>query len=205
MMSVNSPALFLLQRSHQSDGEVRRWAGPGAGLGTQSSSPGRCCGTPASWPRWHFQCANKFPIYSIFPSLRALPSLEAIKGILDVSVLNCGKRAARSCDPWARACFGNTVIEKSTHQPRRPTGSRSPPALSERGLLWMLGQQPPDIFEMFILSSVDTEVNMITKNKDLKNPTTQHCSYLLPSSPFRQAGSTRCSVIGGNVVISQKI
>lgn len=32
----------------------------------------------------------------------------------------------------------------------------------------MLGQQPPDIFEMFILSSVDTEVNMITKNKDLK-------------------------------------
>lgn len=30
----------------------------------------------------------------------------------------------------------------------------------------MLGQQPPDIFEMFILSSVDTEVNTITKNKD---------------------------------------
>jgi len=36
----------------------------------------------------------------------------------------------------------------------------------------MLEQQPPDIFEMFILSSVDTEVNTITKNKDLKKKNT---------------------------------
>lgn len=33
----------------------------------------------------------------------------------------------------------------------------------------MLRQQPPDIFEMFILSCVDIEVNTITKNKDKKN------------------------------------
>lgn len=98
--------------------------------------------------------------------MASLPFLEAIKGIHSVPVLNCGKRVARSCDPWARACFGNTVIEKSTHQPRRSTGSPFPPALSERGLLWMLRQQPLDIFEMFSLSSVDAEVNMITKNND---------------------------------------
>lgn len=29
----------------------------------------------------------------------------------------------------------------------------------------MLRQQPPDIFEIFILSCVDIEVNTITKNK----------------------------------------
>jgi len=76
----------------------------------------------------------------------------------------------------------------------------------------MLEQQPPDIFEMFILSSVDTEVNTITKNKDLKKKI--QCSYLFPSCyvypyqpgfPFRQAGSTRWSVIFSNMVISQKI
>lgn len=38
----------------------------------------------------------------------------------------------------------------------------------------MLRQQPLDIFEMFILSCVDIEVNTITKNKDLKKkPTLQ--------------------------------
>lgn len=30
----------------------------------------------------------------------------------------------------------------------------------------MLEQQPPDISEMFVLSSVDAEVNPKTKNKD---------------------------------------
>lgn len=37
----------------------------------------------------------------------------------------------------------------------------------------MLRQQPLDIFEMFILSCVDIEVNMITKNKDNKKTTLQ--------------------------------
>lgn len=30
----------------------------------------------------------------------------------------------------------------------------------------MLGQQPPEIFEIFALFSVDAEVNTTTKNKD---------------------------------------
>lgn len=62
---------------------------------------------------FHIQCISQ-PVSLLRP--HCPPFAAKSRGTHNVSMMNLWEK---SSDPWAGAYFGNTVIKKSTHEPRR--------------------------------------------------------------------------------------